>query len=261
MSKQILVLISSVSAQTYSLVGGAVQYFYPNATGSMDCAIHIKNESLSVLKLKYKKVSIDYPAKWDVSFCDNVNCSNSFGDSGTMSDIPVGDEESSLKISTFPNGFADTAIVKYEMWDENAPSKIDTMVFNIYVRWGVGLNSLSNYTTIFPNPSINTFNIQSNVAISGIESVSLLDLERRCRSLGIKLRIIPTAHEIVSGAVRLSDIEDISEEDLLGRRPVSSDESKISEFIRGKRVLITGAGGGLGECLRCQWLDGQWHDL
>jgi dTDP-glucose 4,6-dehydratase len=84
------------------------------------------------------------------------------------------------------------------------------------------------------------------VAISGIESVSLLDLERRCRSLGIKLRIIPTAHEIVSGAVRLSDIEDISEEDLLGRRPVSSDESKISEFIRGKRVLITGAGGSIG---------------
>jgi FlaA1/EpsC-like NDP-sugar epimerase len=84
------------------------------------------------------------------------------------------------------------------------------------------------------------------VAISGIESVSLLDLERRCRSLGIKLRIIPTAHEIVSGAVRLSDVEDISEEDLLGRRPVSSDESNISEFIRGKRVLVTGAGGSIG---------------
>jgi FlaA1/EpsC-like NDP-sugar epimerase len=84
------------------------------------------------------------------------------------------------------------------------------------------------------------------VAISGIESVSLLDLERRCRSLGIKLRIIPTAHEIVSGAVRLSDVEDISEEDLLGRRPVSSDETNISEFIRGKRVLVTGAGGSIG---------------
>ena len=84
------------------------------------------------------------------------------------------------------------------------------------------------------------------VAISGIESSSLLDLERRCRSLGIALRIIPTAHEIVSGAVRLSDIEDISEEDLLGRRPVSSNDEKIATFIRGKRVLITGAGGSIG---------------
>jgi dTDP-glucose 4,6-dehydratase len=84
------------------------------------------------------------------------------------------------------------------------------------------------------------------VAISGIESSSLLDLERRCRSLGVKLRIIPTAHEIISGAVRLADIEDISEEDLLGRRPVSSDNTEIAAFIKGKRVLVTGAGGSIG---------------
>lgn len=84
------------------------------------------------------------------------------------------------------------------------------------------------------------------VAISGIESSSLLDLERRCRFLGVKLRIIPTAHEIIAGAVRLADIEDISEEDLLGRRPVSSDITEIAAFISGKRVLVTGAGGSIG---------------
>jgi dTDP-glucose 4,6-dehydratase len=84
------------------------------------------------------------------------------------------------------------------------------------------------------------------VAISGIESGALLDLERRCRALGIAVRIIPTAHEIISGAVRLSDVEDISEEDLLGRRPIRSDDVKIAQFIRGKRVLITGAGGSIG---------------
>ena len=84
------------------------------------------------------------------------------------------------------------------------------------------------------------------VAISSIEPLSLLDLERRCRSLGVKLRIIPTAHEIISGAVRLADIEDISEEDLLGRRPVGSDNTQIEGFIRGKRVLVTGAGGSIG---------------
>ena len=84
------------------------------------------------------------------------------------------------------------------------------------------------------------------VAISGIDSTSLLDLERRCRALGIKLRIIPTAHEIISGAVRLADVEDIAEEDLLGRRPVSSDNTEIEAFISGKRVLVTGAGGSIG---------------
>jgi FlaA1/EpsC-like NDP-sugar epimerase len=84
------------------------------------------------------------------------------------------------------------------------------------------------------------------VAISGIESATLLDLERRCRSLGIKLRIIPTPYEIVSGAVKLADVEEVSEEDLLGRRPISSNDEEIAAFINGKRVLVTGAGGSIG---------------
>jgi dTDP-glucose 4,6-dehydratase len=116
--------------------------------------------------------------------------------------------------------------------------------------------SLSNLR-IFGRPVLGTINDLENivanqspatliVAISGIESSLLLELERRCRSLGVKLRIIPTAHEIISGAVRLADIEDISEEDLLGRRPVSSDNTEIAAFIRGKRVLVTGAGGSIG---------------
>ena len=202
-----LVLISSVSAQTYSLVGGAVQYFYPNATGSMDCAIHIKNESASVLKLKYKKVSVDYPANWDVSFCDNVNCSNSFSDTGVMFDIPVGDAESSLKLSTFPNGFADTAIVKYAMWDINAPSKIDTMVFNIYVRWGVGLNSLSNYATIFPNPSIHTFNIQSSASISGIEMLSLTGVKMPIQYTSNANGVVVNTSKLTAGVYNLIFVE------------------------------------------------------
>ncbi len=116
--------------------------------------------------------------------------------------------------------------------------------------------SISNLR-IFGRPILGTIsdleNIVTNlspatliVAISDIESSLLLDLERRCRSLGVKLRIIPTAHEIISGALRLADIEDISEEDLLGRRPVSSENTEIEAFIKGKRVLVTGAGGSIG---------------
>jgi hypothetical protein len=63
--------------------------------------------------------------------------------------------------------------VKYAMWDVNSPSKIDTMIFNIYVRWGVGLNSISNLAKVYPNPANNAFNIQSNASISGIEMLSL----------------------------------------------------------------------------------------
>lgn len=90
------------------------------------------------------------------------------------------------------------------------------------------------------------------VAIAGIDSPRLLELDRRCASLGITLRVIPTATEIVGGAVSLGDISQVTEEDLLGRRPINTDEESISSFIEGKRVLITGAGGSIGSELARQ---------
>ena len=84
------------------------------------------------------------------------------------------------------------------------------------------------------------------VAIAGIDSARLLELDRRCRVLGIALRVIPTSAEIVGGAVKLGDISDVTEEDLLGRKQVQVDEAAIAELIKGKRVLITGAGGSIG---------------
>lgn len=84
------------------------------------------------------------------------------------------------------------------------------------------------------------------IAISQIDSSALLAIERTCRLNGIVVRIIPTPYEILSGAVQLADIEDISEEDLLGRRPITDNDLDISNFIQGKRILITGAGGSIG---------------
>lgn len=84
------------------------------------------------------------------------------------------------------------------------------------------------------------------VAIAGITASRLLDLDRRCAPLGVKVQVIPTASEIVGGAVRLGDISDVTEEDLMGRRPIRTDEASITDFIRGRRVLVTGAGGSIG---------------
>lgn len=84
------------------------------------------------------------------------------------------------------------------------------------------------------------------VAIAGVDSARLLELDRRCTALGVALRVIPTSTEIVGGAVKLGDISDVTEEDLLGRRPVNVDEESIAAMLKGKRVLITGAGGSIG---------------
>lgn len=104
------------------------------------------------------------------------------------------------------------------------------------------LGNLNNLEKIAAEQQIETL----LVAIAGISAPKLLELDRRCKSLGVSVSIIPTASEIAGGAVKLGDISDVTEEDLMGRHPIKTDEAQITEFIRGRRVLVTGAGGSIG---------------
>ncbi len=61
-----------------------------------------------------------------------------------------------------------------------------------------------------------------------------------------KIKILPSATDLIDGKVTLSDIHEIKLEDLLGRAPVKIDFKAIRNFIKDKKVLITGAGGSIG---------------
>ncbi len=90
------------------------------------------------------------------------------------------------------------------------------------------------------------------VAIANITAQQLLPLDKRCRALGVQLRVIPSPIDIVRGSVRLSDVSEVTEEDLLGRQTVGTTETTIAQMLAGKRVLITGAGGSIGSELARQ---------
>ena len=46
--------------------------------------------------------------------------------------------------------------------------------------------------------------------------------------------------------VQLSAMRNVNVQDLIGRRPVDTDVRAIAEYVTGKRVLVTGAGGSIG---------------
>jgi FlaA1/EpsC-like NDP-sugar epimerase len=73
---------------------------------------------------------------------------------------------------------------------------------------------------------------------------------RRIRALaenaGLPVKIVPGVYELVGGTLSLSRIRDVAIEDLLRREPVSLDEDAIARVVRGKIVLVTGAGGSIG---------------
>ena len=90
------------------------------------------------------------------------------------------------------------------------------------------------------------------VAMTRISAAQLRDLDRRCLVLGVELRVIPTGNQLLTEGVQLGDIAGVTVEDMLGRRPIEADEAGISDLLRGKRVLIAGAGGSIGSELSRQ---------
>ncbi|HEX6721457.1 MAG TPA: nucleoside-diphosphate sugar epimerase/dehydratase, partial [Burkholderiaceae bacterium] len=63
---------------------------------------------------------------------------------------------------------------------------------------------------------------------------------------GLPVVTVPSADELRDGIQRIDRLRDIEPEDLLGREPVQLDEAGIGATLRGKTVLITGAGGSIG---------------
>jgi FlaA1/EpsC-like NDP-sugar epimerase len=71
-----------------------------------------------------------------------------------------------------------------------------------------------------------------------------------------RIRILPRISQILEGNAHLVQTREINPEDLLSRTPVKVSLKESLTYLRGKRVLITGAGGSIGSELSRQLLFG-----
>jgi FlaA1/EpsC-like NDP-sugar epimerase len=77
------------------------------------------------------------------------------------------------------------------------------------------------------------------------------DLRRKVvdmtRSEGVPVKTLPALHELISGDVNLAgQIRPVQVEDVLGREPVEVDLEASAAYVRGRAVLVSGAGGSIG---------------
>jgi len=84
------------------------------------------------------------------------------------------------------------------------------------------------------------------VAIAKADAGLLTEINDRATAAGLKVKVLPPLEEILEGKSRLRDLRDISIEDLIGRHPVDTEVESIAGYLKGKRVLVTGAGGSIG---------------
>jgi len=62
----------------------------------------------------------------------------------------------------------------------------------------------------------------------------------------LKVKTIPSISSLISGKFKVTELEDIKIEDLLGREPVEHDPELMAKTIAERTVLVTGAGGSIG---------------
>jgi FlaA1/EpsC-like NDP-sugar epimerase len=87
------------------------------------------------------------------------------------------------------------------------------------------------------------------LTMPGATRADRLHAVERCQAAGLPIRTVPAYWEVLNGKVEVAKIRSVKIEDLLGREVVSADESRKQELLaafRGKRILVTGAGGSIG---------------
>ncbi len=84
------------------------------------------------------------------------------------------------------------------------------------------------------------------VAMPAESSAARREAVHLATQAGLKVLTVPSFADVASGHVTLSTLRKVELEDLLGREPVVLDSVGLSGFLRGKVVMVTGAGGSIG---------------
>lgn len=93
-------------------------------------------------------------------------------------------------------------------------------------------------------------NAKTIVVAMGDPDAALLEkVHEAAAPLGLNVQVMPSMAEMLSEGVSTRGLRDLNIEDLLGRPQVDTDVSQIAGYLNGKTVLVTGAGGSIGQQL------------
>jgi FlaA1/EpsC-like NDP-sugar epimerase len=85
------------------------------------------------------------------------------------------------------------------------------------------------------------------IAIPSAPGMMRAKVVAACRERGVPVRTMPTVFELLQTGGRLMrQVREVKVEDILGREPVRMEVERVAEYLRGRVVLVTGAGGSIG---------------
>jgi len=88
--------------------------------------------------------------------------------------------------------------------------------------------------------------IEIFVAIPSISNKERADLITKLQRFNLVVKTLPNLSELAGGKVRIDSLRQIQIDDLLGREAIQPNITLLSKNVKGKSILITGAGGSIG---------------
>ena len=91
------------------------------------------------------------------------------------------------------------------------------------------------------------------IAMPSMNAEQMRRVVELCEQTGLPCRTVPRLDDVLEGRSLPGELKELAIEDLLGRKPVMPDWKSIHEWLGGRSVLVTGAGGSIGSelCRQC----------
>ncbi len=84
------------------------------------------------------------------------------------------------------------------------------------------------------------------IAMPSISGKVVQDIVLMCKKANVSVKTLPGVYELIKGTVTIEQLRDVQVEDILGRGEVTLDMDDVVAGIRGRIVMVTGAGGSIG---------------
>lgn len=91
------------------------------------------------------------------------------------------------------------------------------------------------------------------IAMPSLEAAAMQRVMAVCESTGLPFRMVPRAEDLLNKSLHADGLKEVAIEDLLGRKPITANWQEIRNWLGGRNVLVTGAGGSIGSelCRQC----------
>jgi FlaA1/EpsC-like NDP-sugar epimerase len=84
------------------------------------------------------------------------------------------------------------------------------------------------------------------VAIPSADAATIAKIRVVAVEAGASVKVLPSSTQLLTDTVGIRDLRDINLSDVLGRHQLDTDIDAIAGYLRGRKVLVTGAGGSIG---------------